>query len=112
MKTLQPICLEDDCEATWEDAKTRLKVAGETFGYPHFITLDEVAYAYLDRASYLAESATGDEEDVAAASTWFDNEARCVCDYEEALRTLYPWFHEGEEMPVRIKLEGQIGGFQ
>lgn len=113
MKTLSPICLEDDCEASWDDAKTRLKVAAETFGYPHFITLDEVAYAYLDRDSYVAEvAADSDEDETGAARQWFDAEARRVNGYEEALRTLYPWFHEGEDMPERIKLEGRIGGFQ
>lgn len=91
------IRLEDDWEPSWEDAKTRLKVAAETFGFPFYITMDEVAYAYKDMDGFIEDGEyPEDEHEVVAA--WWKDFAQEVTDYESGLRILYPWFHEGEEM--------------
>lgn len=97
----KPIKLECDWEPSWEDAKTRLKVAAEFFDFPFHIAMDEIAYAYKNRLDYVYER----YEDGNVYIKRVDN-------MQEALEALYPWFHEGEEMPIHIKLEGQIGGFQ
>jgi hypothetical protein len=106
-----PIRLEDDWEVSWDDAKTRLKVAAEVYGFPFYITLDEVAYAYKDMEHYLADGEYPEDEREIVA-TWWKDHAHEITSYEHGLRVIYPWFHEGEEMPTRIKLEGKIGGFQ
>lgn len=112
MTTLPAICLEDDCEASWDDAKTRLKVAAEVFVFPFFITLDETAYAYDSFDDYLAERGMEDPAEIEAARQWWNVHAIEVHNFPDALAALYPWFHDGEAMPVRIKLEGAIGGWQ
>lgn len=93
---MKPIRLEDDCEPSWDDAKTRLKVAAETFGFPFWVSMDEVAYAYANLGDFIDE-----HEENKAAQLWFTGNARRVTNFEEALRTLYPWFHDGEELPER-----------
>jgi hypothetical protein len=93
------IKLECDWEPSWDDAKTRLKVAGEVFGFPFYIAMDEVAYAYKDVKDYISSNEISDPIMVILAEEWFKDFARQVTDYESGLRILYPWFHEGEEMP-------------
>ena len=94
----QSICLECDWEPSWDDAKTRLKVATELMGFPLFITMDETAYAYQSIDDYLAERL---DDETASARAWWDENAQAVPDYQTGLRVLYPWFHDGEPMPDR-----------
>lgn len=111
----KPIKLECDWEPSWEDAKTRLKVAAEFFGFPFHIAMDEIAYAYKNRLDYVYEhyeDGSVSSEELKACYEWANVYMKQVNNMQEALEALYPWFHEGEEMPTYIKLEGQIGGFQ
>lgn len=108
-----PIRLEDTAEISWDDAKTRLKVAAEVYEFPFYITLDEVAYAYKDVEHYLSDmdfKCEGELRKIVVA--WWEIFAHEITSYDEGLRVLYPWFHEGEEMPVRVVLVGNVGGFQ
>lgn len=97
------ICLEDNCEPSWDDAKTRLKVAAEVMGFPFTVALDETAYAYKSLNDYIAERTEDGElsdEEVAAAKDWWNLYTTQVTNFPEALAALYPWFHDGESMPV------------
>ena len=95
------IRLEDDFNPTWEDAKVRLKVASEVFGFPFAITLDETAFAYRDFVAmsfYKLKTGEAELTDYAILAAWWKVYAKTVHTMEEAERVLYPWFHEGEEM--------------
>lgn len=95
---LQPIRLECEWEPSWEDAKTRLRVAAETLEFPFCITSDETPIAYKNAEHLLAQYEGDDEETRAAAETWWNAYHQPVNNWEEALRTLYPFYHEGEAM--------------
>ena len=101
MNTLQPIQLECQWEASWTDAKTRLAVAAETLKFPFCIATDESPVAYKDLEHYMLDQGESeyDVKALKAAEDWFDTFAVSVNNMEEALRTLYPWYHEGEDMP-------------
>lgn len=96
--TMKPISLECQWEPSWEDAKTRLAVAAETLEFPFCIATDETPIAYKGVEHFIEhhEYGAAEQED---ASTWWNNYHQPVNNMEEALRTLYPWFHDGEEMP-------------
>ena len=93
--TMQPIRLECQWEPSWEDAKTRLTVAAETLEFPFCIATDETPIAYKGFEHYLEHS----DAEHSVAQLWWNNFHQPVNNMEEALRTLYPWYHEGEEMP-------------
>lgn len=97
----KPINLECSFEPSWEDAKTRLRVAAEFFEFPFHIAMDEIAYAYKNRLDYVYEryednDVSGDE--LKACYDWAEVYMKRVNNMNEALRVLYPWFHEGNEM--------------
>ena len=95
MNTLKPIRLECQWEASWTDAKTRLAVAAETLEFPFCIATDETPIAYKNFEHYLEDS----DVEHGTAQLWWNDYHQPVNNMEEALRTLYPWYHEGEEMP-------------
>jgi len=111
------IRLEDDYEASWDDAKTRLKVATEIFGFPFFIVMDYAAYAYKDMNGFMEDGEIYPEDEQEAVTQWWKEYAQEATDYHSALRILYPWFHGGKEMAYRTTLSplefalsmGQLG---
>lgn len=96
MTNIATIRLECQWEPSWTDAKTRLTVAAETLEFPFYIAMDETAYATKDVETLLEDYHADEHDDM---RQWFSDYAVQVNTHEEALRTLYPWFHDGEEMP-------------
>ena len=93
----RPIALECHHEPSWTDAKTRVLVACETYGFPFYIAFDQEPFAY----SSLEHRLDGHSKwDVSPITEWWEENAIEINDYEQALRALYPWFHGGEEMPA------------
>jgi len=95
------IRLEDDFNPTWEDARTRLKVASEIHGFPLAIVQDEVAYAYKDFVHmwhHKINTGEATHDDFQPLITWWTKHATYVQNMDEATRVLYPWFHDGEEI--------------
>jgi hypothetical protein len=98
----KPIRLECDVEPSFIDAMTRLRVAAEFFEFPFFIAMDEVAYAYKNRMDYLHEryeEGNVSAEELTACYEWASVYMKRVDSIEEAVKVLYPWFHEGEKAP-------------
>lgn len=98
----RPIKLECDCEPSWEDAKTRLRVAAEFFEFPFHICMDEIAYAYKNRLDYVHEHYEDNNisaDELKACYEWADVYMKRVDTMDEAFRVLYPWFHDGEKYP-------------
>jgi len=98
MKHHRPIRLEDSHEPSWDDAKTRLLVACETYGFPVYIAMDDAPYAYAS-IEHKIEADSISKFDMPYLAQWWDEHVIRINDYEEGLRALYPWFHGGEDMP-------------
>lgn len=100
---LPPVSLEDKDDPTWERALIRLAVAFELAADVGadtlFIVEDENMSAYINLVSYLAYHGDDSPEGQAAATEYFVQFARPVKSWTAATQDIYPWFHNGEEMP-------------
>ena len=96
MTNIATISLECQWEPSWIDAKTRLTVAAETMEFPFYITTDEAPQATNSLEDYLSQYPAEEHETV---TEWFREYTIRVDDLQEALRALYPWFHDGETAP-------------
>jgi hypothetical protein len=97
----KPIRLECDFEPSWIDAKTRLRVAAEFFGFPFHICMDEVPYAYKSRLDYVYERYEDENisaDELKACYEWASVYMKRVDNMDEAMSILYPWFHDGAKM--------------
>lgn len=98
----KPILLECDFEPSWEDAKTRVRVAADYFEFPFYVALDEVAYAFKNRIDYVFNKFNEDAitpDEMKACCEWASVYMHRVNDVDEAFRVLYPWFHGGAKYP-------------
>lgn len=90
------ISLECQFDPSWEDAKTRLRVAAEILDFPFYIVIDEAPTAYKRKSDYvLPRTLDGSPE---AAERFWDMASVLVSTMDEALSAIHPWYHGGEEL--------------